>query len=325
MLGTLKSHRSSRDQDLIHWDQEKSLIKAIANQDEHLAIELRRKGGRKAFLNKKPLRRQLDLLGSLRCVAFSALDLHLVRGEPALRRNWLDRVVQQLEPVYSELTSRYNKLLRQRMNFWKTCSQLPSNDRHTLLDTFDFQMALVSTRIHRRRKRALDHLQPLASRWQTILSSGKEQLTLNYQPGSNLDGPEDEEPWRLSIENQLGLQRTEEERLGSCSVGPHRDEIVYCLNGICARRYASAGQQRTLVLALKLAELELISEIFGEPPLLLLDDVLAELDPRRQLLLLEAVGESHQCLITATHLDDFEGEWHGQAQLLDAEFFSKFT
>jgi len=174
----------------------------------------------------------------------------------------------------------------------------------------------VSTRIHRRRQRALQRLQPIAQRWQAHLSGGTEELELRYQPGSRLDNEEAEEPWRLAIEEQLRTQRSEEERLGSCRVGPHRDEIGLLLGGIPARRFGSAGQQRSLVLGLKLAELELVTQLFGEPPLLLLDDVLAELDPTRQRLLLDAVGKDHQCLVSATHLDGFDGGWRAQSQIL---------
>ena len=141
-------------------------------------------------------------------------------------------------------------------------------------------MALVSTRIHRRRLRALRRLEPIACRWQSHLSAGSEQLHLAYQPGSRLEEEEAEEPWRLSIEEQLRQQRGEEERLGSCRVGPHRDEVALQLGGTPARRFGSSGQQRSLVLGLKLAELELVTQLFGEAPLLLLDDVLAELDPQ---------------------------------------------
>ena len=139
-------------------------------------------------------------------------------------------------------------------------------------------------------------------------------------PGSLLEGEEEEESWRISIEQQLSAQRPNEEKLGRCKIGPHRDEVMFLLNEVSARRFGSAGQQRTLVLALKLAELELVGELYGEPPLLLLDDVLAELDQMRQLLLLEAVGEDHQCLVSATHLDLFEGEWKRNSQVLEAEF-----
>ena len=317
LLGSLRSHRASQDQDLIHWDAQEARLRAQTSEADVLELQLRRRGGRQAKRNGKTLERQLDLIGPLRCVGFSALDLHLVRGEPALRRQWLDRVVLQLEPIYADLISRYSRLLRQRAQLWRQGRGMPSNDRNALLDAFDQQMALISTRIHRRRRRALARLEPLASRWQSHLSGGHEQLTLRYQPGSVLAGEEAEEPWRLSIVEQLCAQRSEEERLGSCRVGPHRDEIGLDLNGTPARRFGSAGQQRTLVLALKLAELELVGELWGQPPLLLLDDVLAELDPQRQLTLLEAVGDTHQCLVSATHLDAFEGDWCRQSQVLD--------
>ncbi len=168
----------------------------------------------------------------------------------------------------------------------------------------------------------MSRLQPLVALWQDRLSNGKESLQLNYVPGSQLAGEEAEEPWRLSIESQLFDQRGEEERLGVCKIGPHRDEVEFKLNGSMARRFGSAGQQRTIVLALKLAELGVVGDLYRESPLLLLDDVLAELDPVRQLLLLEAVGENHQCLITATHLEAFAGDWRRSAQIIEAELLT---
>ena len=306
LLGSLRSHRCSQDRDLIQWDKPLAQLRAGLEDGDRLELELRRSGGRQARRNGKTLERQLDLIGPLRCIGFSTLDLELVRGEPALRRAWLDRVVLQLEPVYADLISRFSRLLRQRSQLLRQKSRSSMGERHALLDAFDVQMALVSTRIHRRRQRALQRLQPIAQRWQAYLSAGTEALELRYQPGSRLEEEEAEEPWRLSIEEQLRAQRSEEERLGSCRVGPHRDEVGLMLGGTPARRFGSAGQQRSLVLGLKLAELELVTQLFGEPPLLLLDDVLAELDPSRQRLLLDAVGNDHQCLVSATHLDGFD-------------------
>ena len=315
LLGSLRSHRCSQDRDLIQWDAPRALIRAEMEGGDQLELELRRSGGRQARRNGKVLERQLDLIGPLRCIGFSALDLDLVRGEPSLRRQWLDRVVLQLEPVYADLISRYNRLLRQRSQLIRGHGRT-SPERHALLDAFDVQMALISTRIHRRRLRALRRLEPIAQHWQTHLSGGAERLQLHYKPGSQLEGDEAEQPWRLAIEHQLRDQRADEERLGSCRVGPHRDEIMFQLGGNPARRFGSAGQQRSLVLGLKLAELELVRQLCGEAPVLLLDDVLAELDPTRQQLLLEAVGQSHQCLVSATHLDGFEGGWRQEAQIL---------
>ena len=321
LLSSLRSHRSNRNQDLIYWDQDKACLTAMVEDDQKLSLELNRKGGRKAYKNEKLLTRQIDLIGPLRSVGFSALDLELIRGEPSLRRNWLDRIVQQLEPIYSDLMSRFSRLLRQRSQLWRNFSIESYKDQNLLLDSFDMQMALVSTRIHRRRRRILNRLLPIASRWQEHLSNNKERLSIVYLPGSKLEGEESERIWRESIERQLLEIRNEEEITGNCRIGPHRDDVQFLVNEVDARRFGSAGQQRTIVLALKLAELELIKTLYGKSPILLLDDVLAELDPKRQLLLLDAVGRKHQCLISATHVESFEGEWVRNSQLMQLDSF----
>lgn len=320
LLGSLRSHRASLDRDLIQQQQPSARLRGTTTEGDLLQLELRRSGGRQAVRNGKTLERQQDLLGSLRCVGFSALDLELVRGEPALRRHWLDRVVLQLEPLYSELLSRYGRLLRQRSQLLRRRGG--HHGTEALLDAFDAQMALVGTRLHRRRVRALGRLEPLAADWHNRLSGGCEQLVLRYRSGSappdasDGDGDSSEAAWCQTLQEQLLRQRPDELRLGQCSVGPHRDEVELLLQGEPARRFGSAGQQRTLVLALKLAELDLVRQVVGEPPLLLLDDVLAELDPGRQHLLLEAVGQGHQCLVSATHLDAFSGGWRQASQVV---------
>ena len=321
-MSSLRSHRSNRNQDLIYWDQDQAFLSAKIDDDQKISLELNRKGGRKAYKNEKLLTRQIDLIGPMRSVGFSALDLELIRGEPALRRNWLDRIVQQLEPIYSDLVGRFSRLLRQRSQLWRNFSVQSKEDQNILLDSYDRQMALVSTRIHRRRRRILDRLLPIASNWQEYLSNSEEKLNITYLPGSKLEGEESERLWSESIERQLLEMRSDEQVTGNCRVGPHRDDVHFLINGVNARRFGSAGQQRTIVLALKLAELELIKTVFGRSPILLLDDVLAELDPKRQLLLLDAVGQKHQCLISATHLESFEGEWVRNSQLMQLDSFS---
>ncbi|PSB37117.1 DNA replication/repair protein RecF [Aphanothece cf. minutissima CCALA 015] len=316
LLTSLRSHRCSVDRDLIGHGHPCSRLGALTDEADSLQLELRRSGGRQAFRNGKRLERQLDLIGPLRCVGFSALDLDLVRGEPALRRQWLDRVVLQLEPVYGALLSRYGRLLRQRSQLLRR--GLGAETRQELLEAFDQQMALVGARLHRRRQRALRRLEPLAVAWQQRIGGAGEPLQLDYVSGTELAEASDEEgPWRQALEEQLRRQRPQEERLGQCQVGPHRDEVALLIGGQAARRYGSAGQQRTLVLALKLGELELVGQVVGQPPLLLLDDVLAELDPGRQQLLLEAVGDGHQCLVSATHLEAFSTGWRARSQVVE--------
>ncbi|MFM7269200.1 MAG: DNA replication/repair protein RecF [Cyanobium sp.] len=317
VLTSLRSHRCSQDRDLIRHGEPLSRLRAISAEADRLELELRRLGGRQALRNGRVLERQFDLIGPLRCVGFSALDLDLVRGEPALRRQWLDRVVLQLEPLYGSLLSRYGRLLRQRSQLLRR--GLAPQQRQALLDAFDQQMAVVGTRLHRRRQRALSRLSPLAQRWQNRLGGASEPLALGYRCGTRIascDPEPEESQWIEALLSELQAQRREEERLGHCQTGPQRDEIDLLLGGLPARRYGSAGQQRTLVLALKLAELELVGQVVGEPPLLLLDDVLAELDPRRQQLLLEAVGDGHQCLVSATHVEAFSGGWQRAAQVV---------
>jgi DNA replication and repair protein RecF len=321
LLTSLRSHRCGSDRDLIRRGEAASHIRGTTVEGDDLELHLRRVGGRQALRNGKTLDRQMDLLGSLRSVGFSALDLALVRGEPALRRQWLDRVVMQLEPVYDALLRQYGRVLRQRSQLlrrrWST---------DPLLDAFDAQLSVLGTRLHRRRLRALQRLAPLATRWQERLGGGGESLVLGYLSGTPLargagaagltDAVVEESTWRLALETQLREQRPEEARQGYCLVGPHRDDVAMLLGDLPARRYGSAGQQRTLVLALKLAEVELVTDVVGSPPLLLLDDVLAELDPRRQQLLLEAVGEGHQCLVSATHVEMFSRGWSRRAQVV---------
>ena len=325
LLGSLRSHRTAADGDLIRLGQSHSWIHGWIGTDglEHVGLHLRRRGGRQGWRNQQPLTRQMDLLGSLPCVCFSALDLALVRGEPVLRRQWLDRVVVQLEPVYGELLSRYSRLLRQRSSLVRGQGTSPRHHLTALLDAYDQQMANLGARLHRRRQRALRRLCPLARSWQKRLSGEQEILNLLYRPGTDPppghgadQGKQERLAWQGALRQQLAHQREVELRLGSCRVGPQRDEVVLQLNGQEARRYGSAGQQRCMVLALKMAEVDLVAQVSGEAPVLLLDDVLAELDPDRQLLLLEAIGQQQQCLLSTTHLDHFIGAWRRDAQCI---------
>ncbi|MCY4054275.1 MAG: DNA replication/repair protein RecF [Cyanobacteria bacterium MAG CAR4_bin_6] len=324
LLGSLRSHRTASNGDLIQSDQTDGWIHGWIGTDglEHIGLHLRQRGGRQGLRNQHPLSRQLDLLGAFRCVCFSSLDLALVRGEPVLRRQWLDRVVLQLEPAYGDLLSRYGRLLRQRSSLLRRRGASPHH-LTVLLDAYDQQMAHLGARLHRRRQRALLRLDPLARSWQKRLSGGQEILSLLYRPGTDLTpGPAPDQGnrtllvWQEALQQQLAHQRAAELHLGSCRVGPQRDEVVLQLNGQAARRYGSAGQQRCMVLALKMAEADLVAQVSGEEPVLLLDDVLAELDPDRQLLLLEAIGQQQQCLLSTTHLDRFIGAWRRDAQCI---------
>lgn len=314
LLATLKSHRTSRDRDLIQDGFPTAQVSAEISRDVSyvdVAIVLRDKGRRTVIRSGEKLRRQLDFLGVLNAVQFSSLDLDLVRGGPGERRNWLDTLLTQLEPVYAYILGQYQQALKQRNALLKQ-DEPPADPAQLAL--WDAQLAALGTRVIRRRSRGLSRLIPIAQKWHSAISGATENLLLTY--ASNVLLTDDDPQTIQSAFLEKIQQRAIAERHQHTSlVGPHRDDIEFAINDTPARQYGSQGQQRTLVLALKLAELELIESIVGEPPLLLLDDVLAELDLKRQNQLLEVIGDRFQTLITTTHLGAFDADWLDKSQI----------
>jgi DNA replication and repair protein RecF len=356
LLSTLKSHRAGRDRDLILDSKPIGQIDATLERQTgpiDLALTLRSGGRRTLKLNGEPLRRHLDFLSVLNVVQFSCLDLDLVRGGPEGRRNWIDRLVIQLEPIYAHILQQYNQILRQRnallkrskeirkaefsesfdkMQFQAPESPEPENKENlpipnsqfpipsSELALWDAQLATAGARVIRRRDRILERLMPLARKWHHSISGSAEVLDVKYdaniEVGPQLIAKDNLEGVRQAFLEKIQKRAIAEQFQGTTLVGPHRDDITFTINSTPARQYASQGQQRTLVLALKLAELQLIEEVVGEAPLLLLDDVLAELDLSRQNQLLETIQERFQTLITTTHLGAFDTQWLRQTQIL---------
>jgi DNA replication and repair protein RecF len=263
------------------------------------------------------LKKQSEIKNYIRSVCFCSNDIDIVRSEPNYRRIWIDKVVSQLEPVYFDLLSRFNRLLKQRSHFWRS-EGFKNNQSADIIDSFDIQMSIISTRIFRRRRRALLKIKPYVEYWHNHLSKSKEKIGINYLSGINNISPEEEEEEVISkkIVDQLLNQRSVEALTGKCIFGPHRDDIEFLINNISVRKYGSSGQQRTFILALKMAELDLLTKTLDFPPILILDDVLAELDITRQNLLLNSVGKDSQCFISATHLDKFNQSFLSSSQMI---------
>ena len=315
-LSQLKSFRGVNDKDLINSKEDKSIISAEVDFNHNIKIEISRQGSKKVFLNDCLLRKQSLIKNYLRSVCFSSNDINIVNSEPSFRRIWLDKVVAQLEPVYVELLGRYNKLLKQRSHYWRSNISTECSSP-ILIDSYDSQIALIGTRIFRRRKRALSKLQPFIEFWHGHLSKSKEKIGINFISAlQSLDETDDESKIKRLFTQKLLAQRNLEKLTGKCSVGPHRDDIEFYINNASVRKFGSSGQQRTLTLALKMAELDLLRKNVDVNPILILDDVLAELDIVRQNLLLNAVGADSQCLISATHLDKFHKSFVGDSQII---------
>ncbi|MEH1793683.1 DNA replication/repair protein RecF [Nostoc sp.] len=319
LLATLRSHRMTRDRDLVQEGEAIAQINATLERQtgiSDLTLTLRRNGRRSVAINGESIRRQMDFLGVLNAVQFSSLDLDLVRGGPEGRRNWLDTLLIQLEPVYAHILHQYNHVLRQRNAFLKRhVETLNATSLQSELAVWDAQLATTGTRVIRRRDRAIQRLAPIASAWHASISGSTEVLQIKYMPNIPLENNHLEEVQQAFLA-KIQQRTVAELHQGTTLVGPHRDEVELTINQTPARQYGSQGQQRTLVLALKLAELQLIEEIVQEPPLLLLDDVLAELDLCRQNQLLDAIQDRFQTLITTTHLGSFDSQWLKSSQIL---------
>ncbi|MGV0025420.1 DNA replication/repair protein RecF [Phormidesmis priestleyi] len=330
LLSSLRSHRTSRDRDLIRDGEAIAQITGHLERDMgavDLAMTLRQNGRRTVALNSLNLRRQLDFLGTLNMVQFSSLDLDLVRGGPDQRRHWLDSLLVQLEPIYAYVLQQYNQILRQRNALLKARLKAePQDSPHFSLLTphsselalWDAQLAIAGSRVIRRRARVLQRLVPFAQSWHQSISGSTEQLEIRYAPNVELV-EDDPEALQKAFLEKIQQRALVEQHQGTTIVGPHRDEVEFTINNTPARQYGSQGQQRTLVLALKLAELKLIEDVIGEPPLLLLDDVLAELDLSRQNQLLDAIQDRFQTLITTTHLGSFDAQWINSSQILEVK------
>ena len=326
LLATLKSHRSGRDRDLVQEGTNDGKITATLDRaygSVDLTLILRTQGRRTVALNREALRRQIDFLGVLNAVQFSSLDLELVRGAPERRRSWLDSLLTQIEPIYAHILQQYNQVLRQRNALLKQEAKRYAAGESTRVSSeelalWDAQLATTGSRVTRRRARVLQRLAPLAQTWHASISGKQEILEIQYAPNVSLEEDEPEQVQHAFLD-KIQQRRIAEQHHGTTLVGPHRDEVEFTINQTPARSYGSQGQQRTLVLALKLAELKLIEEVVGEPPLLLLDDVLAELDPLRQNQLLDAIQDRFQTLITTTHLGSFDAQWLNSSQILSVQ------
>jgi len=289
-VATSKSHRTTNDPSLVRHGQEGFRIRAQAERiDRSVELEANTWHGAKRFkVNGVTQSRTSDLLGRLNVVFFSPEDVELVKGGAAVRRRFLDMELSQIDHAYLNALQQYRQVLRQRNELLRQ-----HRPDHDLLAAWDAQMVQYGERLQEARARFIGELSPLASEAYGRIAGG-ETLDLAYRPDVR-KGEGFAAVLEQARETDLRRQHT--------SRGPHRDDIRVLLGGHRARVYGSQGQQKTAALALKLAELELVKSRTGEYPVLMLDEVLAELDAERARQLLAAVGPRVQCLLTTTELD----------------------
>ncbi len=311
LLATGRSHRTFRDTDLIGWGEEEAQIRAQVETrmgSFTMRVILARNQRKRFWVGGEELRRQSELLGYLNVILFSPDDLQLVKGSPSMRRHFIDLGLAQVSKVYRHDLVNYTKVLQQRNNLLKNVAGRKA--RADLLHVWDEQLIQYGSQVMHRRALAIERIAGFADASHRRISGGDETLGVCYQPfyGNMTEaaGPISVETIAGEFARALEASRFQELRRGTTLVGPQRDDILFEIDGKDARQFASQGQQRTVVLATKLAELEFMREEVGEYPTLLLDDVLSELDFTRRSAFLETIGNKVQTLLTTTDRGNFQ-------------------
>lgn len=292
VLSVAKSYRAA-DTDLIHNDAEFAKIKAdVETRDKRFGLTMViSSGGKKAMRNQSEVRRLSDYIGLLKTISFLPEDLSIVKGSPGGRRYFVDLFLSQSDRTYLDALSDYRQIIRQRNDYLKSTSRYEDLDA-VFLDVLNEQLADPAATIVARRQAFIRELTDVAKTMYRRISGKDMDFGVAYRP---------------SIDNRFFTRFRERNqrdfRLGVTTQGPHRDDVLFTLDGHPAERYASQGEQRTMVLALDMALNDMITSMTGDPPVFLLDDVFSELDKQRQNNLIEYLNQKgQQALITTTSM-----------------------
>ncbi|MFT3852024.1 MAG: DNA replication/repair protein RecF [Ilumatobacteraceae bacterium] len=297
-LATLDSFRGAPNEALIRLGADAAIVRATVVHDDGrevlVELELSRHGRNRAQVNRQRLGRARDLLGVMRVTVFSPDDLTLIKGGPQDRRAFLDATLVALAVKYDALRLELDRIVRQRNTLLKQAGGRLNAEIETTLDVWDAKLAEAGERLGHARAVLVERLDPMVGAAYRDLAEQPTDVTICYDP-----------PWRRTgLLDALGAARGDDVRRGVSTVGPHRDEVELAISAMPARTHASQGEQRTLALALRLGAHRLVTERAGTAPVLVLDDVLSELDPRRSTKLLEHLPAGQVVLTTAGVLPD---------------------
>lgn len=295
VAATAKSHRSSRDNEMISFGKSEAHIK-ILEEKENIAcridVHLKKNNPKGIAIDGIALKRASELYGTLKTVIFSPEDLNIVKSSPSVRRRFIDLEICQTDKIYVHDLASYTRVLNQKNALLK--EKAGGRETDTLLDVYDGQLSQYGERIIRRRERFLNETAEIVKRIHEGIAEDEKELTVVYCPSSK----------KGELEKNLRENREREKILKATLTGPHRDDFVFTIDARDIKKFGSQGQQRTAALSLKLAEIEIIKRETKETPVLLLDDVLSELDSKRQRQLIELIS-TQQTIITCTGLDEF--------------------
>ncbi len=297
VCGTTKSHKGCKDRELIRLGEEEAHIRmhlVKKNMSHRIDMHLKKSKGKGIAIDGIPIKRSGELLGLLNVIFFSPEDLRIIKNGPSERRRFVNMELCQLDAVYLHELGEYNKVLAQRNKLLKQIYHQPSLKE--TLDLWDMQLVEYGSKLVRRRETFVEEIGEIVTEVNGRLTGGKELIRMIYEPDVLVD----------DFQRKLADAREKDLKTCSTNVGPHRDDICFLNGDIDLRRYGSQGQQRTCALSLKLAEIELVKDMIGDSPILLLDDVLSELDRKRQNYLLDSIHDI-QAIITCTGIEEFVG------------------
>ncbi|WP_337017151.1 DNA replication/repair protein RecF [Oceanobacillus massiliensis] len=316
VLAFSKSHRTSKEKELIQWEKEYAKIEGrITKRNQSIPLEITvSTKGKKAKLNRLEQRRLSDYIGAINVVMFAPEDLTLVKGPPHIRRRFIDMELGQIQPRYIYHLGQYQKILKQRNHLLKQM-QIKRTTDLTMLDVLTEQLIEHAATLLERRFIFLDLLRKWAQPIHHGISRQLENLEIRYSPTIEVSEDTNKEKIGNIYHDKFQEIRQKEIDRGTTLIGPHRDDLLFFVNGKDVQTFGSQGQQRTTALSIKLAEIELIYQEVGEYPILLLDDVLSELDDYRQSHLLNTIQGKVQTFVSTTSVDGINHDTLKQAEL----------
>ena len=319
-LAMTKSHRTTNDKELIGWNKEFATIKGTVEKTAtktNLELQFSKKG-KIAKVNYLEQKRLSSYLGNLNVILFAPENLTLVKGSPQNRRKFVDMELGQMSSLYLYDLVEYNRVLKQRNTYLKQLA-IKKKQPDEYLEVLSEMLSELASKIVFHRLDFMKQLEALAIPIHDQLSLGREKFSVSYQATIPLeDGLTPSQMKEIYID-QFKKNQTREADQATTLIGPHRDDLIFYLNEIPVQTYGSQGQQRSTVLSLKLAEIELMKLSTGEYPLLLLDDVLSELDDDRQTHLIKAIENKVQTFITTTSLDGIKQQFINEPIVIPIE------
>lgn len=321
-----KSYRTKSDSECIMFGETATAMSCVVsknnkNLDIMLGINNKGKSAKIAGVKKTKL---TDFVGELNVVLFSPEDLQIVKGSPALRREFINREFYQFSRIYHKYNLMYQHLLKQRNSYLKDMRKNPKDEMAlTYLETLTSQLAKVALYITKERVSFVQDISKLTYKNMLNISNGQETLKIRYKSSVlealNIKDTDDEAFTEENLTNVIMRKSFDDIMRGSTKIGPQHDDLEFYINDLDAKMFASQGQQRSIVLSLKLAEINYLKDKTGTYPVLLLDDVLSELDKNRQLKLLDAINENVQTFITTPSISDIKEDLLKKAKVFKIE------